>query len=820
MSPSPAQRAEALRRQIDEAGKAYYDREEQLIPDADYDRLVRELEALEQAHPELVQADSPTQRVGGKASSRFAEVRHAVPMLSLGNAFSDEEVQDFVRRIGERLRRDALFFSAEPKLDGLAISLRYEDGRFVQGATRGDGSTGEDVSANLRQIKVIPHTLQGSGWPQVLEVRGEVYMARADFEAYNADARLHEGKVLANPRNAAAGSLRQLDPKLSARRKLSFYAYGTGEVQGGELPPTHSATLAQLKAWGFPVSELCKVVEGSDGLLAYYRDIGERRDGLAFDIDGVVYKLDDRAGQEQMGFVSRAPRWAIAHKFPAQEQTTTVEAIEIQIGRTGAATPVARLHPVAVAGVIVSNATLHNADQIERLDVRVGDTVIVRRAGDVIPEVVSVIAERRPAGTSAWRMPTRCPVCGSEIVREEGAAAWRCSGELSCPAQRKEAIAHFASRRAMDIDGLGGKYIETLVDAGIVRGVADLYRLTRDQLLQLKLVLDAESPQALASQIGLHLPPEGSGQYLRDVLALDAGDEGWRARALSLPAAFEWNTKKIATKWADNLIAAIDASRTTTLERLLFALGIEHVGESTAKALAIWFGDLELIRHLPWPLFKRVPDIGGEVARSLGHFFEQPGNQDAIDALLQVGQVRISDTHPPSAKLRDGLDFAQLLVEAEIPGITRLRAEKLTAMLPDAASVLDAEPVQLVAAGLPNEVALGVAEWLDSNGNGPMLLKADDYRRTLLERAPEASAQAAGPLDGQTVVLTGTLSQMTRDEAKERLEALGAKVAGSVSKKTSFVVAGTDAGSKLTKANELGVEVWDEDRLLAFLASA
>ena len=819
MPSSPAQRAEALRRQIDEAGKAYYDRDEQLIPDADYDRLVRELEALEQAHPALVQADSPTQRVGGKAYSRFAEVRHAVPMLSLGNAFSDEEVHDFVRRIGERLRRDALFFSAEPKLDGLAISLRYEGGHFVQGATRGDGSTGEDVSANLRQIKVIPQKLHGSGWPQVLEVRGEVYMARADFEAYNADARLHEGKVLANPRNAAAGSLRQLDPKLSARRKLSFYAYGIGEVQGGELPPTHSATLAQLQAWGFPVSELCQVVEGSEGLLAYYRDIGERRDGLAFDIDGVVYKLDDRAGQEQMGFVSRAPRWAIAHKFPAQEQTTTVEAIEIQIGRTGAATPVARLHPVAVAGVIVSNATLHNADQIARLDVRVGDTVIVRRAGDVIPEVVSVIADRRPNGTTPWTMPTRCPVCGSEIVREEGAAAWRCSGELSCPAQRKEAIAHFASRRAMDIDGLGGKYIETLVDAGIVRGVADLYRLTRDQLLQLKLVLDAESPQALANQIGVHLPPDGSGQYLRDVLALDAGDERWRARALALPAAFAWNTKKIATRWADNLIAAIDASRTTTLERLLFALGIEHVGESTAKALATWFGDLELIRHLPWPLFKRVPDIGGEVARSLGHFFEQPGNQEAIDALLQVGQVRISDTHPPSAKLRDGLDFAQLLVEAEIPGITRLRAEKLAAMLPDAAAVLDAEPVQLVAAGLPNDVALGVTGWLDQEGHGPMLLKADDYRRTLIERAPEASAQASGPLEGQTVVLTGTLAQMTRDEAKERLEALGAKVAGSVSKKTSFVVAGTEAGSKLAKATELGIDVWDEERLVAYLAA-
>jgi len=818
MTPSPAARADVLRRQIEDAGKAYHERDEQLIPDVEYDLLVRELEAIEQAHPELAAADSPTRQVGGKASSRFAEVRHAVPMLSLGNAFSDEEVQDLVRRISERLRRSTLYFSAEPKLDGLAISLRYEEGRFVQGATRGDGATGEDVSANLRQISVIPQVLKGEGWPAVLEVRGEVYMARADFEAYNADARLHDGKVLANPRNAAAGSLRQLDPKMSARRKLSFYAYGTGQVEGGELPPTHSATLAQLRAWGLPVSDLCQVVEGADGLLAYYRDIGERRDGLAFDIDGVVYKLDDRAGQEQMGFVARAPRWAIAHKFPAQEQTTTVEAIEIQIGRTGAATPVARLAPVAVAGVIVSNATLHNADQIARLDVRVGDTVIVRRAGDVIPEVVSVIADRRPAGTTPWQMPSQCPVCGSEIVREEGEAAWRCSGELSCPAQRKEAIAHFASRRAMDIDGLGGKYIETLVDAGIVRGVADLYRLQRDQLLQLKLVLDAESPEALASQIGLHLPPEGSGDYLRAILKLDGSDEAWRAQALAMPATFAWNTKKIATKWADNLIAAIDASRTTTLERLLFALGIEHVGESTAKALATWFGDLELIRHLPWPLFKRVPDIGGEVARSLGHFFEQAGNQEAIDALLQVGQVRISDVHPPIAKLRDGLDFAQLLVEAEIPGITRLRAEKLVAMLPDAASVLDAEPVRFVAAGLPNEVALGLADWLDSEGHGPMLLKAEDYRQKLLALAPEQADQVAGPLDGQTAVLTGTLTQMNRDEAKARLEALGAKVAGSVSKKTSFVVAGAEAGSKLTKAQELGVPVWDEDQLVAFLA--
>lgn len=818
MSPSPAERAEDLRRQIAQANRAYHELDAPEIPDVDYDRMVRELEALEREHPELARADSPTQQVGVRPSGRFPEVRHAVPMLSLSNAFSDEEVADFVRRIDERLGRRSLQFSAEPKMDGLAISLRYEDGHFVLGATRGDGSTGEDVTANLREIGDIPKRLHGKDWPDVLEVRGEVYMARADFEAYNERARQQGGKVLANPRNAAAGSLRQLDPKISAQRRLSFFAYGTGDVQGGELPDTHSGTLAQLGAWGFPVSALCKVVEGTDGLLGFYRDIGERRDGLPFDIDGVVYKLDDRAGQQAMGFVSRAPRWAIAHKFPAQEQSTTVEAIEIQIGRTGAATPVARLAPVAVAGVIVSNATLHNADQIARLDVRVGDSVIVRRAGDVIPEVVSVILDRRPQGTTPWQMPTRCPVCGSEIVREEGAAAWRCSGELSCPAQRKEAIAHFASRRAMDIDGLGDKYIETLVDAGIVKSVADLYRLNRDQLLHLKLVLDAEDPSALAAALKLHLPAEGSGAVLNAVLKLDGTDPGWRAQALAQPASFEWNTKKIATKWADNLIAAIDASRAATLERLLFALGIEHVGESTAKALAQWFGDLELIRHLPWPLFKRVPDIGGEVARSLGHFFEQQGNQQAIDDLLQVGQVRISDVHAPSAKLREGLDLAQLLVESEIPGITRLRAEKLVAALPGAQAVLDAEHGQFVNAGLPDDTARGLAEWLDAEGHGAMLLAAEKAMQQILAQAPALAEIVAGPLDGQTVVLTGTLAQLTRDAAKERLEALGAKVSGSVSKKTSFVVAGTEAGSKLDKAQSLGVPVWDEDRLLAYLA--
>lgn len=818
MSTAPDARIAELRTQLARANAAYNERDELLIPDADYDALMRELEALEAAHPELASAQSPTRQVGGRPSSRFTEVAHAVPMLSLGNAFSDVEVNDFVRRIQQRLGSAAPVFSAEPKLDGLAISLRYEDGRFVLGATRGDGSKGEDVTANLRQIRDIPAQLQGSGWPAVLEVRGEVYMARADFEAFNARARQDGGKVLANPRNAAAGSLRQLDPRISAQRRLSFFAYGTGQIDRGQLPGSHSGTLLQLRAWGFPVSSLCEVVQGAEGLLSYYARIGAQRDALPFDIDGVVYKLDDRDDQQAMGFVARAPRWAIAHKFPAQEQSTTVEAIEIQIGRTGAATPVARLAPVAVAGVIVSNATLHNADQIARLDVRVGDSVIVRRAGDVIPEVVSVIAERRPEGTAPWKMPAQCPVCGADIVQEEGAIAWRCSGELSCPAQRKEAIAHFASRRAMDIDGLGGKYIETLVDAGIVRGVADLYRLQRDTLLQLKLVLDAGDPSALAASYQPHLPPEGSSAALNAVLALDAADAGWRATALAQKVAFAWNPRKIATRWADNLVAAIDASRAASLERLLFALGIEHVGESTAKALALWFGQLETIRRLPWPLFKRVPDIGGEVARSLGHFFEQPGNQQAIDDLLQLGQVRIIDEHAPSARLRQGLDVAQLLVEAGIPGITRLRAERLIEALGSLQDILDASHGQYLNAGLPEDTARGLAAWLEQDGHGQLLLDSHSAMTALLSRAEEPGDLPAGVLDGQTVVLTGTLEAMSRDAAKARLEALGAKVAGSVSKKTHFLVAGAEAGSKLEKATALGVEVWDEARLLAFLA--
>ncbi len=824
VSPDPAQRIDALRRRIEDANYRYHVLDEPQMADVDYDRLMRELEALEAEHPALASADSPTQRVGHLAASRFAEVRHAMPMLSLGNAFSDEEVNEFVRRISERLELKQPVFSAEPKLDGLAISLRYEDGEFVQGATRGDGATGEDVSANLRTVKAIPLRLRGQGWPKVLEVRGEVYMPRAAFEAYNAQMRVQGGKVLANPRNGAAGSLRQLDARITAQRPLSFFAYGVGEVRDGALPQAHSAILAQLRDWGFPVSQLVEVVQGGDGLLAYYQRIGAARDGLAFDIDGVVYKLDDLAGQREMGFVSRAPRWAIAHKFPAQEQSTTVEAIEIQIGRTGAATPVARLKPVHVAGVIVTNATLHNADQIARLDVRVGDTVIVRRAGDVIPEVAGVVADQRPPGTQEWRMPTQCPVCGSEIVREEGQAVWRCSGELTCPAQRKEAFRHFVSRRAMDVDGLGEKFIEVLVDSGLVQGVADLYLLTVDQLLQLRLISTADSPHAFLREAREHLATAAYAQLEATVASIGvdlAGEreapQSWQADLLraGLPS-FDWNRRKIATKWAENLIEAIETSRDTTLERFLFALGIEHVGESTAKALSAWFGDLELIRHLPWPLFKRVPDIGGEVARSLGHFLDQPGNQQAIDDLLQRG-VRIGDAHPPSPKLRDALSFASVLEDMDIPKVTPVRAQQLAAAVPSFDALRTAGSDALLQAGVPAPVVAALLQWLDRPENAALATSAQQAMETVLARLPEAEAVQSGPLDGQTVVITGTLAALTRDAAKQRLEALGAKVAGSVSKKTAFLVAGEEAGSKLDKAQSLGVEIWDEARLLAFL---
>jgi len=691
--PTPAARAAELRRRLEDANHRYHVLDDPDITDAEYDRLLRELEALETEHPELADADSPTRRVGATPSGAFSEVVHAVPMLSLANAFSDQEVADFVARIGKETGDAEPAFSAEPKLDGLAISLRYEHGAFVRGATRGDGATGEDVTANLRTIKAIPLKLRGKA-PEVLEVRGEVYMPRAGFEAWNEKARASEGKIkpLANPRNGAAGSLRQLDPRVTAQRPLAFYAYALGEVAPASvLPATHTATLAWLRELGFPVSNLVESVRGVDGLLDYYQRIGARRDALPFDIDGVVYKLDRYDQQRAMGFVSRAPRWAIAHKFPAQEQVTTVESIEVNVGRTGAVTPWVLMTPVHVGGVTVTRATLHNADQVARLDVRVGDSVIVRRAGDVIPEVVSVVLEKRPLDAKGrplhppYKLPETCPDCGSAIEREEGEVVARCTGGLFCPAQRVQSLFHFASRRAMDIEGLGERLIMALAEFGGVRTVADLYALTVDDLVVTKQRADEAAG----------IVPE----------TVKAG--------------------KIATKWAENLVSAIEASRNTTLERLLFALGIRDVGESTAKTLARHFGALQPIVDADETVLTEVPDVGPVVAARIAHFFAQPHNREVIAAL------RAASVH-----------------------------------------------------------------WT--------------------EGAPQRTSD--GPLAGKTVVLTGGLASMSRDEAGAKLEALGAKVSGSVSKKTSLVVAGEAAGSKLAKAQELGIEVWDEAQLLAFLA--
>ena len=687
---SPSARIAGLRQQIEDANYRYYVLDDPSIPDSDYDRLLRELQALEAEHPDLAAPDSPTQRVGNAPSARFAEVRHAVPMLSLANAFDDAEIREFVARIGRETGDFEPMFSAEPKLDGLAISLRYEEGRFVRGATRGDGATGEDVTTNLRTVRAIPLKLRGTA-PTVLEVRGEVYMPKAAFQQYNAWARQHGEKTLANPRNGAAGSLRQLDPRVTAQRPLSFFAYSLGETEGIKLPATHSQTLELLRGFGLPVCPLTTTARGADGLIAYFEAVGKQRDDLPYDIDGVVYKLDRYDQQRAMGFVSRAPRWAIAHKYPAQEEATTVESIEVSVGRTGAVTPFAVFTPTHVGGVTVVKATLHNADQVARLDVRQGDVVIIRRAGDVIPEVVRVIEERRPRDAKGhpvyppFVMPSACPACGSTVEREEGEVVARCTGGLYCPAQRIQALFHFASRRAMDIEGLGERFIAALVEFDYVRTVADLYKLRLEDFLEMKRRADERDGAV----------PE----------TVKAG--------------------KIATRWAENLIGAIDASRGTTLERLLYALGIRDVGESTAKTLARHFGALDPIMAADVEALRHVPDIGPVVAARIAHFFAEPHNREVIAAL------RANGVHWP-------------------------------------------------------------------------------------EGAPQRASD--GPLAGQTVVLTGGLAAMSRDEAGARLEALGAKVSGSVSKKTSFVVAGEAAGSKLAKAQELGIEIWDEARLLAFLA--
>jgi len=786
--PAPAEtvaRAAALRAQIEQANYRYHVLDDPDITDAEYDRLMRELEALEAEHPALASPDSPTRKVGARARGGFAEVRHAIPMLSLGNAFEQDgesdrerfrEVAEFERRIEQTTKRTEPVFSVEPKLDGLAISLRYEQGVFVQGATRGDGETGEDVTANLRTVRAIPLKLRGKGWPDVLEVRGEVIMLHKDFEAFNDYARKHGEKPLANPRNGAAGSLRQLDPAITAKRRLSFFAYAIGVVEGGELPPTHSATLQQLREWGFPVSLEVGIARGFDGLIAYFHRIGAKRDSLPYDIDGVVYKLDDYAGQHEMGFVSRAPRWAIAHKFPAQEQTTRLLGIEVQIGRTGAATPRARMEPVQVAGVTVTYATLHNADQVARLDARVGDTVIVRRAGDVIPEVVRVVEDLRPAGTVPWTMPTHCPVCGSELLREEGAAAWRCSGGLVCAAQRKEALIHFASRRAMDIEGLGERFAEALVELDIVHSPADLYSLGVDDFVDMKRRIDERDGTT----------PE----------TVKAG--------------------KVATKWAENLVAGIEASKHTTLARFLYALGIMHIGESTAKTLAAWLGRLDFVRSTPAPVLRVLPDIGSEVATSIAGFFAQAGNEQVVDALLEAG-ITFSDEGAPSPLLRERLDLGVLLGMANINKLGPKSCKLLVQHFPTLDQLLAGGSAHWITAGVPQAAATSLQNHLADPAALAGLREAEVAMQRLLEAIPRTARATTAPLEGQTFVLTGTLASLSRDEAKDRLEALGAKVSGSVSKKTSAVIAGEATGSKLDKAQELGVPVWDEAQLLALL---
>lgn len=663
------QRVADLRREIEYHNYRYYILDDPEIPDAEWDRLLQELRKLEETYPSLVSADSPTQRVGAAPTDEFAEVRHRIPMLSLDNAFSEDELRHFDRRVRERLGVDSdVEYSAEPKLDGLALSVTYERGVLVQAATRGDGTTGEDVTANVRTIRSLPLYLRGPA-PAVLEARGEVFMPIAGFERLNAEASKKGEKVFANPRNAAAGSLRQLDPRITAQRPLDIFFYSIGAVEGIELPSSHGATLELLRQFGLRVSPEIRKVRGASGCLDYYADIGRRRASLAYQIDGVVYKVDSIAAQRELGFVSRAPRWAIAHKFPAEEALTVVRDVEFQVGRTGAMTPVARLEPVFVGGVTVSNATLHNMDEVARKGVRIGDTVVVRRAGDVIPEVARVMLERRPQDSQDIVMPLRCPVCASPVERDAEAAVARCTGGYRCSAQRKERLRHFASRRALDIEGVGEKLVDQLVEAGLVESPADLYGLTLEALSALE---------------------------------------------------------RMGPKSAENVLNALERSKSTTLARFLFALGIRDVGEATATALASHFGDIDALMAADIEAAQQVQDVGPVIAAHVVEFFAEEANRRVIERLRQAG------VSWPSGK-----------------------------------------PLE----------------------------------------------SAAQPLSGLTFVLTGSLESMQREEAEDALRALGAKAAGSVSKKTSYVVAGRDAGSKLKKAEELGVPVLDETALKNILST-
>ena len=744
-------RAAELRRELSHHNYRYYVLDDPEIPDAEYDRLMRELQALEQAYPELRTPDSPTQRVGAEPLGAFGEVEHRLPMLSLNNALSESEMREFDRRVRQLLGSDEVAYSAEPKLDGLAISLLYEDGVLVRAATRGDGYRGEDVTAQVRTIQVVPLRLKGDAGavPALLEVRGEVFLTHARFEAINAEARRTGGKVFANPRNAAAGSLRQLDARITASRRLSMYCYGLGAVDGARWSDSHTESLDRIAGWGLPVSPERRRVIGLDACLAYHRDLGERRDGLGYDIDGVVFKVDSLADQERLGFVARAPRWAVAFKFPAQEELTVVEAVEFQVGRTGAVTPVAKLKPVQVGGVTVSSATLHNMDEVYRKDVRVGDTVFVRRAGDVIPEVVRVLPERRPPGAEPVSLPAHCPVCGSDVVRAEGEAVARCSGGLSCAAQRKEALKHFASRRALDIEGLGDKLIDQLVDRDLVHDPADLYRLT-----------------------------------LEDYAGLE----------------------RMAAKSAQNLLDALDRSRQTTLARFIYALGIREVGEATAAALGDHFRDLAPLMDAGAEDFVRrgVPGLGRKTAVALVESLNDHSDEEAdgplaewlaglgIRGLTAEIAERIAERYPSLDALRQATaDDLQSGERSLIEGVGPIVASHIVAFFSQAHNR------DVIAKLLDPEV--GAIGWRKA--------------RVAASAAPAATGQL---LAGKTIVITGTLSR-PRDDIKAELQALGAKVTGSVSRNTDFLLAGADAGSKLDKAQALGVAILSEQELAALL---